>query len=223
MLLPILCVLWGTGRNAGFGEEKPNAKLLFLVARAPIGDPFFKQSVVLMLPIKGEPVIVGLIINKPTRVPLLQLFPKSPILKKRTENAYLGGPVDMATPALVFHARKPSPRAMPLYDDVYLSFDLKFISKLLQDPKQTGDLRLFLGRAQWAPEQLQNEELEGSWYSLQAEGEVIFDHDSGRLWQQLHDRARPGVSVEDWMPQAAETLGFRSAPPLLPIFPGGRE
>ncbi len=200
-LLLLLGLLWGAGGNPCWGEQKAETKLLFLVAREPVVDPFFEHSVVMMVPTTGEPLIVGLIVNKPTRLPLVKLFPESATLKNRSESAYMGGPVDMATPSLVFHAPKPPRQAMLLYDDVYLSFDPKLISKLMQDPKQTGDLRLFLGRAQWKPAQLEDEALRGSWYSLRAEGEVIFDRDSEHLWKRLHERARPQNSVENWMAQ----------------------
>lgn len=200
-LLLILMVHSATVGNPCWGEEKPKSKLLFLVARPSIADPFFERSVVLMLPLKGGPLIVGLVVNKPTGLPLLEFFPQSPALKNRPETAYLGGPVDMGAPALIFHAPKAPKQAVLLYDDVYLSLDPQFISVLLQDPKQTGELRLFLGRAQWAPKQLQGEALRGSWYSLRAEGEVIFDRDSERLWNRLHERARPHTDVENWMVQ----------------------
>jgi putative transcriptional regulator len=205
-LLLILGVLWGVAGNPCWGEQKADTKLLFLVARGPVVDPFFEHSVVLMVPITGDPLIVGLVVNKPTRLPLVKLFPQTPVLKNRSESAYMGGPVDMATPSVVFHASKPPRQAMLLYDDVYLSFDPKLISKLLQDPKQTGDLRVFLGRAQWAPEQLEGEALRGSWYSLRVEGEVIFDRDSEHLWKRLHERAQPPTSVENRMAQPARRL-----------------
>ena len=96
-------------------------------------------------------MIVGLIVNKPIRLPLVKIFPESPVLKNRSDNAYMGGPVDMAAPALVFHAPKPPRQAMLLYDDVYLSFDPKLIAGLLQDPKQTGDMRLFFGERSGRP------------------------------------------------------------------------
>ena len=198
--LLLLCLAWGVGGNPCWAEDNPKTKLLFLVARPAIEDPIFERSVVLMLELKGEPLIVGLIINKPTHISLVKLFPESPNLKSRPETAYMGGPVDMASPALVFHAPKAHKQAMLLYDDVYVSFDPRFISALLKDPKQTGDMRLFLGRAQWAPEQLQGEALEGSWYSLRAEGQVIFDNDSAHLWNRLHERARPPSSVENQGP-----------------------
>lgn len=187
-----------------WGEDQPKGKLLFLVARPSILDPIFTKSVVLMLPITSEPVIIGLIVNKPTRFPLNKLFPRSPRLRNSIDDAYLGGPVDMSTPALVFHAAKPPKHAMPLYDDVYLTFDGKFISRYLQDPGQSGDVRLFLGRAQWDPKQLQGEALEGSWYSLRAEGAVIFDRDSEHLWKRLHERARPPSDVHNRFPPSAQ-------------------
>lgn len=205
LLLLLGGLSWGVGAQPCWGQEKPNTKLLFLVARSPVVDPFFEKSVVLMLPLEGEPLIVGLIVNKPTRLPLTKLFPDSPILKNSSENAYLGGPVDMATPALVFHAPKPPKQAMLLYNDVYLSFDLKFISKLLQDPKQKGEFRLFMGRAQWAPDQLQGETLRGSWYSLRAEGELIFDQHSEILWKRLHERARPPLDTQNGTPPTSRS------------------
>ncbi len=211
----LLWALSGVGGNLCWGEEKPKSELLFLVARGTMADPFFAQSVVLMVPLEGEPLIVGLIVNKPTRLPLLKLFSDIPALKNRTENAYFGGPVDIAAPALAFHAQKRPKQALLLYDDVYLSFDADFISKLLQDPKQKGDVRVFLGRSQWAPEQLQGEALRGGWYSLRAEGEVVFDHDSEHLWKKLRDRARPPSSVQEWTPRApllVQSWAARRAP-----------
>jgi putative transcriptional regulator len=217
LLLLLLAAFWGVGGKPCWGQEKPKNKLCFLVARRSILDPIFAKSVVLMLPLEGEPLIVGLIVNRPTRLPLVELFPKSPTLKNSSADAYLGGPVDVETAALIFHAAKAPKQAMLLYDDVYLSFDGKLISRLMQDPKQTGDVRLFLGRAQWAPKQLQDEALEGSWYSLRAEGEVIFDRDSEHLWKRLHERARPPESVENSMPHPSR-VRLRTAPAHLPSF-----
>lgn len=216
-VLLVLCLLWRGGGGPCWAEEKSKDKLLFLVARPTILDPMFERSVVLMVPLKREPLIVGLIINKPTRLPLLKIFPESPALKDRSENAYLGGPVDMDVPSLIFHAPKPPKQAILLYEDVYLSFDSQVISELLQGPKQSGNLRLFLGRSQWAPEQLQGEALRGSWYSLRAEGDVVFDRDSEHQWDRLHERARPPSSVENRLPQPLNGQPRTVAPPPPPI------
>lgn len=196
-----LLVMWAMAVAPFQAQQKPKAKLLFLVAREQISDPFFEKSVVLMLPTQEGPLIVGLVINKPTKLPLLKIFPESPVLKNSSDTAFMGGPVDLGTPALVFHSTNPPRDAMPLYDDVYLSFDPELISRRLKDPKQSGDLRLFLGRAQWAPAQLQGEAMEGSWYNLRAEGNVILDHDCEHLWDRLHGRAKPALTTRNWLAQ----------------------
>ena len=118
----------------------------------------------------------------------------------------------MEVPALAFHSRKPPKQAIPLYDDVYLSFDLKFITKLIQDPKEMGELRLFMGRAQWDPEQLDGEALRGSWYSIRAEGELIFDPDTEHLWKRLETRAEAPKSVQRLLPHAPPHWAYASAP-----------
>lgn len=195
--LVVLCALWGLGASCCSGQEKPKDKVLFLVARPSILDPYFAHSVVLMVPLEGVPMIVGLIVNKPAPPKLLELIPEDSPFKKRSAITFYGGPVDVGAPSLIFHTSKPPKDAVPLYGDVYLSFDTDFISQLLQDPKQTGELRLFLGRSQWSPEQLRGETLRGSWYNLRAEGELLFDRDSTHLWERLHDRAKPAPEVQN--------------------------
>lgn len=214
-------LLAGAASTPCWSQQKPESKLLYLVARPSILDPLFAKSVVLMLPLTGEPLVVGLILNKPTQIPLAKIFPGSRLLKERTDTAYMGGPVDPDTAALVFHSPRPFDQAMLLYDDVYVTFDLKFITARLKDPKQTGDVRLFLGRAQWDPKQLQDEAFNGSWYSLRAEGQVIFEGDSAKLWQRMHVRARPPSNVQNLMPRRefegqfpGTSIGFLSC--LLP-------
>ncbi len=218
--LLLLLVMWGIPETMCGAQDKPQEKPLFLVARPTILDPFFQQAVVLMIPLHEERIVVGLIINKPTRLSLSKAFPKISALKDRSDLVYMGGPVEMSTPALIFHAAKSPKQAVALYDDVYLTFDPKLISNFLEDPKPMGDSRLFMGRAQWAPEQLDGEALEGSWYSLHAEGELIFDRDSEHLWKRLHDRARPATSVEHRMPRIGRRQpGLVETNDLLPGSP----
>ena len=50
VFLLLCCVFWGVEANPCQAEDKPNTKVLFLVARSSILDPFFEQSVVLMVP-----------------------------------------------------------------------------------------------------------------------------------------------------------------------------
>jgi putative transcriptional regulator len=180
-------------------QEKPNKgdnedKTLFLVARTELRDSIFKESVVLMFPSsvgEGEGLVVGLIVNKPARVALSEIFPNDQALKNRSETAYFGGPVDPRAPGVVFRSSKAAKQAALLFDDVYVSFDPDFIKELLKEPEETPDLRLFVGRSQWAPAQLQNEMVMEAWYSVWAETNLIFSASPQSLWRKLFDRAEP--------------------------------
>jgi putative transcriptional regulator len=196
----LVCVLAGLLGPMAYGAQKSASKAVFLVARRQILDPFFRQSVVMMLPTTDNPLIVGLIINKPTRMTLGKLFPESPALKDRTEPAYFGGPVGVRVPSVVFHSRTAPERALRLYGNVYLTFDPDLITTAFQNSQQASSPRLFLGRAQWAPAQLQNEIRVGSWYRIEAEGDLIFTSDPERLWRTLHDRAAPSKYIKYRLP-----------------------
>ena len=195
-------------------QDKPNKedneeKTPFLVARPGLRDPIFKESVVLRLPSSvgvGEGLVVGLILNKPARVALSDIFPDDQALQNRSETVYFGGPVDPRAPGLLFRSSKPAEQATLLFGDVYVSFDPDFIIELLREPEKTPDLRLFVGRSQWAPAQLQYETAMGAWLSVRAETNLIFSPSPQYLWRKLFDRAEPapGANVADALQRTAK-------------------
>jgi putative AlgH/UPF0301 family transcriptional regulator len=149
-------------------QETDQNKPVFLIARPEMGDPIFQQSVVLLFPTSieasegGERVVIGLIVNRAASVSLGDIFPDEKAFKNRTETAYFGGPVDMRSFCALFRSKKDVQQAVHLFDDVYVSFDADFIAGHLKKPGDTTSLRLFLGRSQWAPAQLQNEKSLGA-------------------------------------------------------------
>ena len=175
-------------------KEKNEGKTFFLVARPELREPIFKESVVLRLPSSvevGEGLVVGLILNKPARVALSDIFPDDQALQNRSETVYFGGPVEPRAPGVILRSSEPIKKAALLFGDIYVSFDPDFIRELLKEPKKTPDLRLFVGRSQWARAQLQNEMVMGAWLSVQAETNLIFSTGSQYLWRKLFDRAEP--------------------------------
>ena len=168
------------------------------MARPELRNPFFQESVVLMLPLHDQEqrLIIGLIVNKPGRIHLSQVFPSERRLRDRSDTVYFGGPVEIETPGVVFRAAKASKKAIHLYENVYISFDRDFIVAMLKKPKPGVDARVFLGRAQWAPEQLQGEMSLGAWYSERAESSWIFSPTSQDSWHLLLERAQPGPIAE---------------------------
>jgi putative transcriptional regulator len=178
--------------NPGKGES--DDKTLFLVARSDLQDPIFKEAVVLMFPpsaVGREGLVIGLIVNRPARVSLSEIFPDDNEFKDRSETAYFGGPVEPRTPGVIFRSSKAVKQATQLFGDIYVSFDPDLIKDLLKKPGETQDILLFLGRSQWASAQLQNEMAAGAWDSVQAERNLIFNGSPQSLWRKLFEMAEP--------------------------------
>ncbi len=167
-----------------------NLTSFFLVALPGLPDPMFQQTVILMLPPTQLPLVAGVVINKPTTIPLPKLFPHALALKNEV-NAYFGGPVEITEPSLVLRASEPTANVTRLFDDVYVSTDPGSIAKLLKDePQPAKNLRVFFGRAQWTLDQLHAEILAGAWYLVPAKADMVFSSDPGRVWSLLVERAQ---------------------------------
>ncbi len=162
-------------------ETKPT----FLVATRELVDPIFAHSVVLMIPPQDPPLIAGLIINKPSRMTLHDVFPDVTSLKGRTDSVYFGGPVDYTSACVLTRAAPPSSKAVRVLDGVYRSVDRDSVAAALKAPPGRGALRFVMGRAQWSREQLRSEIQEGSWYVVRATSEQVFSIDPKGLWEQL--------------------------------------
>jgi putative transcriptional regulator len=226
------CLLLVFGNAPAHDQNQPNketdkAKPVFLIARPAIGDPIFQQSVVLLFPTSveasegGGRVVIGLIVNRAATVSLGEVFPDEKAFKNRTETAYFGGPVETRSFCVLFRSKKDVKQALHLFDDVYVSFDADFIEGHLKKPGETTDLRLFLGRSQWAPAQLQHERNLGALYSLPAETGLVFTSSPEYLWHNLLERAAPGPVAKGSGSSAVpgSTPVKWSPSPLLPSFP----
>lgn len=186
----------GNARKQAAGIQNGDNRGLFLIARPGLGDPFFTKSTVVMLPLENAELVVGVIINKPTHVPLSELFPHARSLEKQSATAYFGGPVDTHDLSAIFRSANPSEHDLHLFADVYITFDADEITSLVKNSKQPSSLRIFLGRAQWGQAQLQREVLEGAWYNERLNADPIFSADPGKVWKELLARAAPRPDVE---------------------------
>jgi len=110
------------GCAAAMAQQKP-ASSVFLVARNNLPDPNFRDSVVLVTSQAGSGP-VGLIINKPTTIPLSRVFPDVEKLRSRADMLFFGGPVQRQQIFVVVRAAKPPDEdAIELVDGVYMSSD----------------------------------------------------------------------------------------------------
>lgn len=139
------------------GRLKPGALLL---AR-DLNDPNFNSTVVLLCQ-HGTEGSYGLVLNRPSHMPLSEVFDKPPAwvsaeggaLAKRLK-MYIGGPVQPEELQILQVTETPVAGSFKVAPEVYLGgywSDLKDILAL--DPRT---LRLFLGYSGWGSDQLVHE------------------------------------------------------------------
>jgi putative transcriptional regulator len=179
VLVPLLILCRGSSAAPAPGAKPINA--ILITARSDLTDPDFANSVVLVMNNLG-PAPVGLIINRPTPVPVSHLFPDLKQLAHVPDKVYFGGPVEFETVWFLVRAAKPPEHAFPTCDGVYLSADKRLLLQLLARAKPMEGLRLFIGHAGWAPGQLEQEIASGSWHLKRADANAIFSGKSEHPW-----------------------------------------
>lgn len=167
-------------RSAPADDAKPMTAIL-ITARAELRDPFFADSVVLVLNNLG-PAPVGVVINRPTPLPVAHLFPDLKRLAELHDRVYFGGPVEFGSLWFLFRAAKPPEHAIRACDGVYLSASRELLLRLLERDKPMDGLRIFLGHSGWGPGQLEAEIARGDWTLSRAESGAIFGGKSEHPW-----------------------------------------
>ena len=175
-----LLLLSGSSSPASARDAKPLTAIL-LVARDALPDSNFADSIVLVMNNLG-PAPVGIIINRPTPVPVSHLFPALERLARVRDKVYFGGPIDFGSVWFLFRAATPPEHAVQACDGVYLSADRELLLRLLERKKPMDSLRIFLGHAGWAPGQLEAEIDRRDWTSRRADVEAIFGGKSEHPW-----------------------------------------
>jgi putative transcriptional regulator len=186
MRIALLALALAMPAAATAAEDAANA--VFLVAARDLNDPNFRQTVVLVThPQQGGPW--GVIINRPLRQRLSEVFTDHETLKGRKDVLFFGGPV--ARDGLVFLVRSasPPPRSVALLHDVYFTGDADWIDERLKRPEPTRGLRVYAGYSGWGPDQLQREIARGGWHVHPADAETVFDKAPSRIWPELIERA----------------------------------
>jgi putative transcriptional regulator len=187
--LLFLLLLSGMSEPASADDAKP-ATTILLVARTKLPDSSFKDAVVLVMN-NIAPAPAGLIVNRPTRVPVSELFPDVTRLAQLDDKVYFGGPVQTETVSFLFRSDTPPEDAIEVLDGVYLSMDGDLLRKLLGREKPMEGLRIFIGYSGWGPGQLQAEIARGDWTLAPADAAAIFSGESEHPWPE--PRGAPGI------------------------------
>jgi putative transcriptional regulator len=158
-----------------------------LVATPMLGDPNFRRTVVLVVEHEAEQGTLGVVLNRPTKVPVGQVLEPWTELATDPSVVFTGGPVSPNSALALAHVPgtdepvgwHPLEGGRPEVARLGL-VDLDAPPGLLA--AAIVSLRVYAGYAGWSSGQLQAEIEEGAWYVLPAEASDAFCTEPGRLW-----------------------------------------
>lgn len=160
-----------------------------LVATPKLADPNFRRSVVLIVEHEAEEGTLGVVLNRPTEVPVDQVLAPWSELVTGPSVVFQGGPVALDSALALAHVPGTEEplgwRALadsPAVSRVGL-IDLDIPPELLAS--EVAGLRVFAGYSGWGVGQLRSEIKDGAWYVLPAESGDAFMEDPTRLWQDV--------------------------------------
>ncbi len=197
-LLRSLCALLLLVAAPCFAEDMPElSRPVLLVARANHPDPNFRDAVVLLIR-HDEGGSMGLVINRPTAIPLALALPDFERVVPAGDKIYYGGPVEPQTVLFLARLPSPPPASTEVFANVYASSSRKLLGELFGRQRPADGLRIFSGYAGWDPGQLEFEILRGDWHRLPAEAKWIFDEKPGKVWPELNRKATAIMVRNDW-------------------------
>ena len=170
-----------------------------LVATPLLGDPNFRRTVVLVVEDEPEEGTLGVVLNRPTKVPVGRVLEPWTDLASDPSVVFKGGPVaPNSALGLASVPGSEEPVGWRALDSSVLRSRIGLLD--LDTPPQLvaggiGSFRVFVGYAGWGPGQLQAEIDEGAWYVVSAERADAFDPDPGRLWQSVLRRSGGALAL----------------------------
>lgn len=170
-----------------------------LVATPLLGDPNFRRSVVLIVEDEPEEGTLGVVLNRPTEIPVEQVLESWTGLVTGPSVVFRGGPVspDSALALAIVPGEDEPVGWRPLDGGAPKSriglVDLDAPPQLLAGG--IASLRVFAGYAGWGPGQLGTEIEEGAWYVLPADPADPFATEPERLWRMVLRRAGGALAL----------------------------
>lgn len=157
-----------------------------LVAARNLPDPNFADSVVLLIQYSPDGA-AGIVLNRPSRVPLARALPWTSPGPAGDAFAFIGGPVEQDT---VLALSRVACAACPLLGrDVYLVSSPAALQDRLAYAPNDRQLRAYIGYAGWGAGQLDAETRQGTWHVMDGDAQTVFDPAPASLWQRAIRRA----------------------------------
>lgn len=175
-----------------------------LVATPLLDDPNFRRSVVFVLEHDDAEGTLGVVLNRPTEVPVGQVLPPWGDLVTGPSVLFQGGPVALDSAlALAKVPNGEEPLGWRALDD---GSEVSRVGVLDLDapPNLIGpelvQLRVFAGYAGWGAGQLRSEIEQGAWYVVAGEPGDVFVDAPERLWQAVLRRQGGDLALVSTFP-----------------------
>jgi putative transcriptional regulator len=170
---------------AGGAEPTKLKPGVFLYAAPGLPDPNFAETVVLLLEHTGAGSL-GLVVNRPSRIPPRELVPELGDLRDTGVLVHWGGPVQPG--AVMALLRAGGTRRV--VQGVHLASDLQELKRAVQRPGAAGGVRIYAGYAGWTAGQLEDEVRRDTWVIGPADAAAVFSSDPSFLWRRVHQLMR---------------------------------
>ena len=193
----VLCFLAGSSATASH-EERRVARLkqgVLLFAIPELRDPNFLHTVVLLIRYEKAGT-TGLIINRPTEIPLAQAFPDVEGIEGISRPLFFGGPVNRNLLMGLLSSKKPPHEAQKVIDHIYFTQNGETLIDALRSLDPDKEVRVYAGYAGWAPGQLESEVSRGDWIISNADPEIIFSKDPSQIWPEIF-RIQEQMEIHD--------------------------
>lgn len=181
-------------RLAQYSSSDKPAVGRVLVASEKLGDPNFRESVVLIIRFDSEKGTLGLMINRRSKVSISRIFPE--VSGAKADPVYLGGPVELSTAQALLRSPSKSAELVHVLGSVYATASKDIIEKSISAGAEPSEFHLYLGYAGWAAGQLEAEMELGAWSVLRTTPDEVFDEDPDSLWTRLSRKAESQVAFD---------------------------
>lgn len=158
----------------------------FLVAMPEMGDPRFRQTVILMVQHSKDGAL-GIVINRPIgEMPIAKLLDSLGIDSKGSNGqiqVFAGGPVQLEIGFIVHSADYHRTGTIDIDGKVAMTSNKQILRDIghHQGPQK---ILVAFGYAGWGPGQLEGELAQDAWFTMPEDPTLVFDFDRDKLWDQ---------------------------------------
>jgi len=165
-----------------------------LIASRDLVDPNFSETVILLVE-HDESGSMGVVINRPTSVPVQEALPQFETLGEYDGRLFFGGPVEVGSLVILFRSSDTPVGAKRVLEDIHISSHAKILEDLSDQGLDKSHLRLFAGYAGWHAGQLDMEIASGGWHVMTGDAGFVFDEQPAELWRKLVPPPQPILAL----------------------------